>query len=137
MAPRRDAGEEAKRLRRLHRGGGVSGPGEDHLAGEARHPRRLQRGAAGWSGDGATSGSLRRGAPGGGGHGHAALSPIHGGGRPGEGIRLPPPSRGGSPPSGPFSPPPPQTREKLFPPPRSHPAPPPTGGPPPPPPSFP
>ena len=77
VAQGRDAGEEAERLRRLHRRRRASRAREVHVTREARRHGRLQRRAARRRGDQPASRSLRRRAARRGRDGHAALRPLH------------------------------------------------------------
>jgi prolyl oligopeptidase len=77
MAPGRDEAEEAKRFRRLHRGGGMADRQPLYLGGNTRHRRRQQRRPARGRVPDATAGPVCGGAAGGGCDGHAALSQIH------------------------------------------------------------
>ena len=88
LAPRRPAGQETERVRRLHRRGRVPDQGEVHVPGAPGHPRLLERRAARRRGGGGAARPLRRGLPGRRRHGHAALSEVQRRHRMGARVRL-------------------------------------------------
>ena len=69
--------EEAERIRRLHRRGRVADRQQVHVGAEARDSGRIERRSARGRRDEPAPGSLRRGDPAGGRHGHAAVPQVH------------------------------------------------------------
>ena len=72
-----DAWQEAERVRRFHRGGGVADREQVHVDAEAGDSRRQQRRVAGRRVPDAASGLIRRDAARGRRDGHAALPQVH------------------------------------------------------------
>lgn len=87
LARRGTPGEQAERLRRLHRGRRAPPEDQGDHAAATSHPRPQQRRPAGRRGDDPAAGPVRGRAARGRRDGHAAVPPVHGGGRVGVGLR--------------------------------------------------